>query len=84
MTNAEYTQKLGKVLDMFLEWNKPMDRPTTTFSLDDSMSKSEAITAIQQLNNKAIGEDEPTGETAAQVYRNDFRQELRNIMGREV
>lgn len=84
MTHIEYTKRLEEILDDCFE-----AEPAGYFDYE------KAITAIQQLNNEAIGEDVPLHQPFDDKYDyvemggwtifrkgvNWYKQELRNILG---
>lgn len=80
MTKDEYTKRLEEILNTV--WDEACDMMEDGGTVD--ISRPEAITAIQQLNNEAIGAD----KQFRNVYQwqqdeplNLLRQELRNILG---
>lgn len=96
MTNKEYTNRLKEIVDYCAESYYPEHEFGVTWADENQEYLKQAITAIQQLNNEAIGEDElnPFGKPRINPYscdecgapeepytRNQLRQELRNILG---
>lgn len=88
MDNIEYTKRLEEILTNYYRKTVRVDGNTPN-------SRQEAITAIQQLNNEAIGETEIQVRGITQNKENpmywtkgtkidyELRQELREVIGED-
>ena len=47
-----------------------------------SAIRTEKLKLLAEVRERVVGESEPTGDTAAQVYRNDMRVEQRAALGK--
>ena len=65
-TRRNKANKMMKIIDQYTE----------------TIIRTEKLKLLAEVRERVVGESEPTGDTAAQVYRNDMRVEQRAALGK--
>jgi hypothetical protein len=89
MTNQASEDELDTVLKQHREWMRGIrtdhligTNHAETKSAIQAIICTEKLKLLAEVRERVVGENEPTGTTAAQVYRNDLRVEQRAALGK--